>query len=379
MNAIRRFAIICAVAALTIPTTATAATLSYDQLVAQAQSLQQDGERLAAFCDYVEAYRLQPTANAASSALIKSVRDGSLPLHVPDSVLNSLVGLPGPVVVTSQLDGNVTVVTTRDETSPLNDPQNGWPFTRVAWIYRASSEPHGDMVCFAAIRFQTGDDQEMAERTGRLLSVIRQALVDKTGYKPLTDGVPFTVWLCRHATDAGGEQWRNSIYFYDIESPRASIEWIREIAHEFSHMALPIVGGDYTAPEPWANGYYGERLLLRWLSRGGGGGPAAVEKAWGGTFAGYPNFDAKLVAPALTTFAAHGISNTWIDRRDREGMEYLIGLLLTVDDKAGPKACADLLWNLPKAGLVDPRLLLPGARVALAQKLTAQSAASAAP
>ncbi len=376
MNGFIRIILLASIlASLAAPITS-AATLSYDQLIAQAHGLEQDGEKLAAFCDYVDAYKLQPARNTASDALLAEVRAGTLPVHVPDSVLSTLVGVGGPIKVTSDLDGNAYIVTSRDELTSMTDPQNGWPFTRAAWIYRSAGETRTDMICMAGLRFQSDEDQALAERTGRLLCVIRQALVDKTSYKPLTDGVPFTVWLCLHATDAGGEQWRNSIYFYDVNEPRASIEWIREIAHEFSHMALPLVGGDYTDPEPWANGYYGERLLLRWLSRGGGGGPTAVEKAWGGTFAGYANFDAKLIAPALNNFAAHGLSNSWIDHRDRDGMEYLIGMLLTIDDKAGPKTCADLLWNLPKSGLVDPKLLLPGARVALSQKLTSQTATS---
>ncbi|HEY3330934.1 MAG TPA: hypothetical protein VGK19_12985 [Capsulimonadaceae bacterium] len=377
MRTIAQLTLVLLLALATLPLARAADAPSYDTLVSQAQSLDRDGERLAAFGCYLQAYRLQPESAPATAALLKAVRSGTLPIRVPESMLQAAVDTTHAVQITPLLDGKVMAVTSRDELDTFNDPQNGWPFTRCEWFYRASTDPAGEYVLYASVRWQSADDRALAERTGQLLAVLRAALTERTGNKPLTDGKPFNVWLCRHATDAGGEQWRNSIYFYQVGEQRSSIEWIREIAHEYSHMAFPIVGGDYSDPEPWANGYYGERLLLRWLSRGAAGGPAAVEKAWGGTFAGYPNFDIKLIAPPLSLYTRNGLSDEWLARRDRQGMDYLIGMLLAIDDKAGPQACARLLWDLPQAGLVDPAQLLPGARQALATaKPTAKTQAT---
>jgi hypothetical protein len=166
----------------------------------------------------------------------------------------------------------------------------------------------------------------------------------------------------------GGEQWQDNIYFYGVQDQRSSIEWIREIAHEYSHMAFPIVGGDYTSPESWANGYIGERLLLRWIARGAAGGSSTLEKIWKSTFAGYANFDKKLIAPPLALFARNPLSSQWLSKRDANGMNYLIGMLLTVDDKAGAASCAELLWSLPQSAVVSPNLLLPRVRLLLSAK-----------
>ena len=339
----------------------------YDQLVYQAQNLEQNGSSLASFCDYVDAYTLDPDAIPAAHALLDSLRSGGLPAHAPYAELTKIVGSPGPISAEIVSDDNIVAVTSRDELPAIADPQNNWPFTRVMWLYRRTLMSPGDMTCFVSIRYQTSDDQPLAERTGRLLYLLRQALVEKTSYLPLCDGAPFTVWLCRHSTDAGGEQWQNNIYFYDIADQRSSIEWIREIAHEYSHMAFPLLGGDYIEPEAWANGYYGERLLLRWIARGAAGGPAALEEAWGRTFAGYVNYDDKRIAPTLAIFDRYGLNETRLGMRDVGGMNYLFGMLLKVDDIAGSKALADMLWNLPQRGLVDPKLLLSGVRAALAR------------
>lgn len=339
----------------------------YDRLVLQARALLDDGNSLAAFCDYIDAYSARPDAAEAAQALADWLRSGNLPVHVPEAELAKLAQASGPIYALSMPDQNLVALASRTEMPAVTDPQNGWPFTRVMWFYRATDRVGGDLTCLAAVRFQTGDDAMLAQRTGRLLSVLRSALYERTGYLPLCDGVPFTVWLCRHATDAGGEQWRNNIYFYDIADQRSSIEWIREIAHEYSHMALPLIGGDYTEPEPWANGYYGERLLLRWIARGAAGGPTALEKAWGGTFSGYVNYDALRIEPCLALFNRHGVDSALLARRDATGMDYLFGMLLKVDDQAGPRALADLLWNLPQGGLVDPAQLVSGVRAALAR------------
>ena len=340
---------------------------SYDQLNTQAKSLEENGDSLAGFCDFIDAYTQMPGAAPAANALLGILHDGNLPIHAPFEQIGKLIGSSGPVYAQAMLDNNLIAVTSRDELAAKSDPQNNWPFTRVTWFYRRTLKSPGDMTCFVSIHYQTSDDQALAERAGRLLYVLRASLVEKTGYLPLCDGVPFNVWFCRHATDAGGEQWQNNIYFYDITNARSSIEWIREIAHEYSHMALPLLGGDYIEPEAWANGYYGERLLLRWVARGAAGGPAAVEQAWGGTFAGYVNYEDKRIAPALLLFDRFGLDADRLARRDAVGMDYLFGMLLKVDDTSGPKALAELLWSLPQKGIVDPKLLLPGVRAALAQ------------
>lgn len=84
-------------------------------------------------------------------------------------------------------------------------------------------------------------------------------------------------YLC-FGGEAGGEYTRgedidpktnrpltvSTIYIYDVRSFSKPVEMAREVAHEYGHAVLPPVGG-YTSPEYWANGYLGEKLLMRQL------------------------------------------------------------------------------------------------------------------
>ena len=121
-----------------------------------------------------------------------------------------------------------------------------------------------------------------------------------------------------------------------------------KIAHEYSHLALPPLGGDYKEPEAWANGYLGERLLVRWVARGAGGGPRALEKAWGGTFSGYPNFERVLIEPALELYRKNGLSRPWLARRDEAGCATSSGSCLrwtTSAARAKPAVFSGGLWR----------------------------------
>ncbi|MBI2302309.1 MAG: hypothetical protein HYU66_25680, partial [Armatimonadetes bacterium] len=79
------------------------------------------------------------------------------------------------------------------------------------------------------------------------------------------------VWLTENNAEqfdeAGGERWFNNLYFYQLATPRAPAEWVREVLHEYGHAMLPKVGR-YLASrryENWLEGYLGERLLMRCL------------------------------------------------------------------------------------------------------------------
>lgn len=65
-------------------------------------------------------------------------------------------------------------------------------------------------------------------------------------------------------TDSGKPRKVNTIYIYDLSSFSSPVEMAREVAHEYGHATLVPIGG-YESPEPWANGYLGEKLFLREL------------------------------------------------------------------------------------------------------------------
>ncbi len=87
--------------------------------------------------------------------------------------------------------------------------------------------------CSARCIIRTEDNATLAARIARLLALAHQTLTQKTGQEAANGTEPFDVWLCAKG-QTGGEQWRSNLYLYDIDTPRSSIEWIREIVHEYS-------------------------------------------------------------------------------------------------------------------------------------------------
>ncbi len=286
----------------------------------------------------VAAQQAQPNSSRARRAVEFSV-SGGLPVQLSASLLSSL-----PVDASPADDGLGTLVVPKPYLPvKVTEPQRGLPFVKIAYLYAAGGD--GTLRQFCQVHYSMPDDAPLAARIARLLSLAHQTLVRQTDRPPAHGDTPFHVWLVRGG-QAGGEQWGQNLYFYDLDAPRSSIEWIREIVHEYSHLALPAIGG-YKDPEYWANGYLGERLIVRWFRRIPNG-PDLVARAWG-DFSGAANFDRLLIAPALDLYKKVGPSPRWLARTDAEGMRYLIGQALTVDDKYGPKVLGTALDRLPHA------------------------------
>ncbi len=323
-------------------------TPAYQQAMSDGMAADHSDDLANALTAYVQASVAAPRVDTPLASIGAMITSRGMPRRLTGVQLSALRRSPGPFLYHSFSDGNTVLMldgTTGHSVDTLTDPQNGWPFAAIASIYVPdSNEPSGStLVC--TVHFQTPDDRDLAEHTARLLALLRNVLMKRTGQQPEFNNA-FNVWLSRNsATVPGGEQWRNNVYLYDIADQRSSIEWIREIAHEYGHLALPPLGGEYTDPEAWANGYVGERLMVRWLADPKYAGQDAVEAAWGRTFDGYPNFKAKLIDPALAEFEHSGLSRTMLARKDGTGMRYLIGLCLWTDMTKGGPALGDLLWN----------------------------------
>lgn len=336
----------------------------YQTAVTNAEVAAQNGDASTAFCDYETALADYPSADLPKNALIALL--GGLPRHMD---LSLVAHLPAPIAPCSISSFTVpagnspaqraTLVAPASSLhlKELSDPENGWPFDHVVYVYRSDVATPDKGILLCAVHYQTDDDRKLAQRVGSLLLVLRQAYLQETGKRPVGDTRSFDVWLCRRAPETGGgEEWRGNLYYYNTADNRSSIEWIREIAHEYSHLAFAAIGGSYTQPEAWANGYIGERILVRWLARGAGGGPAMVEQVWG-TFSGYPNFARLLVTPEETLYETQGPSEAWLARRDAVGMNYVIGFLLWVDDNQGSRFLGDLLATMTARHETSPESL----------------------
>jgi len=296
-----------------------------------------------------------PAASAALQSLADAARTGpdtartalesavgaGLPDTLPDALLSALP------VDSAPLPQNIgaLVVPKPYVATPARDPQQDILFPKIAYLYVPSAQiSAGGLRLFCRVHFVTPDDAALASRMARLLALAHDTLVRRTGQADWGGDTPFDVWLMRSGK-AGGEQWQRNLYFYDLDAPRSSIEWIREIVHEYSHLALPAIGG-YKDPEYWASGYLGERLIVRWLQRRANG-PALVTQMWG-DFSGAQNFDRLLIAPALALYQKIGPSPRWLARTDADGMRYLIGQALTLDDRDGAQALAAAFALLPR-------------------------------
>ena len=293
--------------------------------------------------DLVSAHKAQPGSRTAEAALEASVSAGLPPEINPDW----LPDLPVDVSPLPYGLGTLVVPKTYLPTEAA-EPQHDWKFSKVSYLYLPGS---GSSSLFCAVHYPSASDTPLAGRIARLLALAHQTLVQKTGREAANGTAPFDVWLCTGG-QSGGEQWRSNLYLYDLETPRSSIEWIREVVHEYSHLALPAIGG-YDAPEYWANGYLGERLIVRWLQRLPNG-PAEVTALWG-DFSGAPNFDRLLIAPPLALYKRIGPSPDWLARRDELGMRYFIGQALTFDDKYGSARLGDAFSRLPRFHEADAK------------------------
>jgi hypothetical protein len=161
------------------------------------------------------------------------------------------------------------------------------------------------------------------------------------------------VWLSGQSApgsspDVGGEQFKNQIYIYNIFAERKPIEWAREVAHEYGHYALPGISG-FKAPEEWANGVLGERLLLKWI---GDDLQAGRMKADDLPFVKREDVDeyvSKQVTPLIRRIAHDGITEAALARRDAGAMDLYTGLALYVDTAMGTNALLNAIsYTEPK-------------------------------
>jgi hypothetical protein len=299
-----------------------------------------------------------PNSPEAAKEIENNISSG-LPARILYSLLKDL-----PVDM-SGIERNMGYVATERSYIPVDarEPQSNTPYPRVCYIFMptiwsdtecpsftnesensAATGADPDLTLFCRVHYTPAINNGLAARIGRLLLLSRYTLVSKTGHAPNNGAAPFDVWLCKDG-NAGGEQWGDNIYYYDLKVKRSSIEWIREIVHEYSHLSIPGIGG-YKSPEYWANGYIGERIVIRWM-RSTPGCRKLVGDLWG-DFSGYDSFNKILIAPAISLYKKIGPNKRWQSRSDEQGMRYLIGEILTIDDKYGSRFLGDVFNRLPR-------------------------------
>jgi tetratricopeptide (TPR) repeat protein len=211
------------------------------------------------------------------------------------------------------------LIARESETGIAQDPKYRVPYPRAAYGYVLQERPtrwHR----VVTVRFRSAADAVLARRVASLIAQLfwaRREYVspaDDFSRMPVT-----TVWLAREGR-AGGEEWKGEIYLYDVARARSAEEWMREVTHEYGHVALP---GEsiFTQPEPKANGYLGERLLATWLWRNG-------VSVWDGAV-DLDRYLTRRAVPLRRRFLQEGPGSALASGRDAAAMEYYIGAVLS--------------------------------------------------
>jgi hypothetical protein len=190
---------------------------------------------------------------------------------------------------------------------------------------------------------------------------------------------PWNVPIAGNADNAPDE-----ILFWKSGMPRSEAEWVREIAHEYGHVAFPPFSGFSPPLEPYANGLLGETLVLLWAAESPGRfngdvpQPAvlpvgAVPPAPGDKTAVPPavnatDMDDPLVAsfaehvnrqalPAIKLFDAEGPMSPLRTKTDRQGLRYLQGLAVYLERVYGAQTLGATFQPLSlKASTIDDPL-----------------------
>ena len=136
------------------------------------------------------------------------------------------------------------------------------------------------------------------------------------------------------------------ILFWKASLARPEAEWLRELFHEYGHVALPPIGGFRPPLEPYANGFIGETLGMMWAAQNPDQFSVQVEdKNADSNFAPRPLADNAVLAqinaemragfaqhlqshavPARALFVASGPNSPVADAGDNRALLYLSGL-----------------------------------------------------
>ena len=265
---------------------------------------------------------------------------------------------------------------------PKRSPKQGWEFDwSTAGFVGGFKPPNTDL---KERRFELFS-QESTQGSTRPEGVVRMLLrlfSYNISYMRLEHAPEFsktvTVYLC-FGGDPGGEQLVDvdnqtggdkvdTIYFYDLKSMTDPVEAVREVAHEYGHAVLPPLGGDYTAPEAWANGYLGEKLYLSYLARAREAkekDPARLYAAdtLGATAPALRAWVVKNVDPLVADALTNGPRPALLARKDKAGMDAAFGLILATAQLYNPYVMCRALY----ANGADPKTFPEAAATAAAE------------
>jgi hypothetical protein len=219
------------------------------------------------------------------------------------------------------------------------DRLHHWAFPRVAYGYVWEAKPRRWQLR-VRVHHTSAAGSELVpgalKTTLALYAVVKAAM----GFDPTGEWkTPVDVWLAEDGP-AGGHSAGRSIYLYSVTTPRSPEEWLRELAHEYGHTALPGMGGFTKTDDPWADGELGELLFLKWL--------AAAKPTWLPWSLTAAEDLARPRREQLIASASGPLTPSRLRTADLRARDYFLGLALKVESESGPRRLAEALSRCPR-------------------------------
>ncbi len=163
---------------------------------------------------------------------------------------------------------------------------------------------------------------------------------------------PVTTPIVRPWMALAGQMESNAgeIMFWKAPLARPETEWVREIFHEYGHVALPPFGGFRPPLEPYGNGVLGETLGALWAA------PQAERfGATGRNANDFVNHVNNQALPSLQFFLSSGPNSALQVTGNRDGWRYLQGLGVYIERVYGSRMLGRALSPLSNraAGISD--------------------------
>ena len=180
-------------------------------------------------------------------------------------------------------------------------------------------------------------DSGLAQKALRTTLAFYCVAREYLGFDPTVPwGEPVDVWLGSRGRP-GARAVGLSLYLYSVKTPREPAEWVRQVAHEYGHVALPGIGGFTETDDPWADGHLGELLFPKWLAESGVPGWIPWSVASWETEAGQER------ERLLRTVGEGQIDEERLKGKDEAARDYLLGLAVRLEAERGPKELAAVL------------------------------------
>ncbi len=299
-------------------------------------------------------------------SIVNSLTKQDFPIYLNSSGVMALPGKPKPV--TYKLTDPVLPASVQGEKQGLicnealpvrssfeHDPKYGiapvedigiksavWGFSRMMYAYEYDSTTSRWTLKFRIMwqdSLGKADNRyQLAANTATFLLRISALARYYGNFTPrFSNDNIINVWLAEGG-EAGGESFNNNIYLHKISVKRSSAEWMREVAHEYGHQVIPVIGG-FEEPEWGANGKLGENLFMRWLYINVGKSLDAhpwVSDTIPDDFIKYK------INPLINAYSAIG-PKAIVGKRDASGMDAFAGFALFIDITQGGRELSYIL------------------------------------